>query len=138
MESKPIAIVVDDNEDLNAIFSSALENAGYIVHSVSDSNTIKELLNEVLPTIITLDLHMPGMSGEKVLEYIRSQPRLDEVRVIVTTAAFVKVGKTPTATTADVFMAANVQEVFQVQPGWNVSAIQSAAGGNLHVTELTH
>ena len=86
METKPIAIVIDDNEDLNAIFSSALEHAGYTVHSVYNGSTIEQLLNDILPTIITLDLHMPGISGEKVLEYIRSQPRLDKVRVIVTTA----------------------------------------------------
>jgi CheY-like chemotaxis protein len=29
---------------------------------------------------------MPGLNGEMVLEYIRSQPRLDSVRVIVATA----------------------------------------------------
>lgn len=85
-EIKPIAIVIDDNQDLNSIFTSALENAGYIVHSAYDGTSAKELLSNIMPTIITLDLHMPGMSGEKVLEYIRSQPRFDKVRVIVTTA----------------------------------------------------
>lgn len=86
MEPNPIALVIEDNEDLNSIFSSALEKAGYIVYSVYNGADAKELLNKVLPSIITLDLHMPGMSGEKVLEYIRSQPRLDAVRVIVATA----------------------------------------------------
>ena len=86
MEPTPIALVIEDNEDLNSIFSSALEKAGYIVHSVYNGADAKELLNKITPSIITLDLHMPGMSGEKVLEYIRSQPRLDSVRVIVATA----------------------------------------------------
>lgn len=86
MEAQPIAMVIEDNEDLNAIFSSALERAGYIVHSVFNGADAKELLNNIVPSIITLDLHMPGISGEKVLEYIRSQSRLDKVRVIVATA----------------------------------------------------
>ena len=86
METKPIALVVEDNEDLNAIFSSALEKAGYVVHSVFNGADAKELLADLVPAIITLDLHMPGISGEKVLEYIRSQARLDKVRVIVATA----------------------------------------------------
>lgn len=83
---KPIALVVEDNEDLNAIFSSALEKAGYKVHSAYNGSEAKALLGEILPSIITLDLHMPDMSGETVLTYIRSQSRFDKVRVIVATA----------------------------------------------------
>jgi len=86
MQLKPIALVIEDNEDLNAIFSSALEKAGYIVQSVYNGASAKELLTEIVPTIITLDLHMPGMSGDAVLKYIRSDARLKDVRVIITTA----------------------------------------------------
>lgn len=86
MNSQPIAMVIEDNEDLNSIFSSALERAGYLVHSVYDGAEATKLLASVTPSIITLDLHMPGLSGERVLEFIRSQPRLDNVRVIVATA----------------------------------------------------
>jgi CheY-like chemotaxis protein len=86
MEFKPLALVIEDNEDLNAIFSSALEKAGYSVQSVYDGVSAKELLSEIVPAIITLDLHMPGMSGEVVLRHIRSDARLKDVRVIVATA----------------------------------------------------
>ncbi len=86
MEPKPIALVIEDNEDLNAIFTSALEKAGYIVQSVYDGISAKELLSEITPSMITLDLHMPGMSGEMVLKHIRSDARLKDVRVIVATA----------------------------------------------------
>ena len=86
MTANPIAMVVEDNEDLNAIFSSALESAGYVVKSVYDGLTARELLTEIAPSIITLDLHMPGISGEAVLEYIRNEDRLKDMRVIVATA----------------------------------------------------
>lgn len=59
------------------------------------------------------------------------------VRVMVTTAAFIKIGSSPTATTSDVpMLTPNVAEIFLINGGEKVSAIQSAAGGNLHVTEL--
>lgn len=58
------------------------------------------------------------------------------VRVVVTSAAYVKVGGT--ATTADVYMPADKPEIFEIRPGEKVSAIQVSAGGTLHVTELTH
>jgi hypothetical protein len=59
------------------------------------------------------------------------------VRVVVSTAAFIKIAKSPTATTSDVYLAANTPEYFIIHPGEKVSAIQSAAGGSLYVTEMT-
>jgi hypothetical protein len=58
------------------------------------------------------------------------------IRVVVTSAAHIAIGASPTATTSDPYMAANVPEVFVINPGEKVSAVQVSAGGNLHVTEL--
>jgi hypothetical protein len=55
----------------------------------------------------------------------------------VTTAAYVKVGNSPTATSSDVYMAADSAEYFTVRPGMKVSAIQVSSGGALHVTEVS-
>lgn len=59
------------------------------------------------------------------------------VRVVCTSAAFIKIGKSAVATAADVYMPAGVAEVFRIGAGEKVSAIQVSAGGTLHVTELT-
>jgi hypothetical protein len=61
-----------------------------------------------------------------------------EVRVVVTSAAYIKIGPSPTATTSDVYLPADKPEVFTVSPGNSekVSAVQVSAGGTLHVTEL--
>jgi hypothetical protein len=59
-----------------------------------------------------------------------------KVRVVVTSAAYVKVGDSPTATSSDVYMAADAPEYFSCTPGQKVSAIQVSAGGTLHVTEI--
>jgi hypothetical protein len=48
----------------------------------------------------------------------------------------VKIGNSPTATAADMYMAANVPEYFTVSPGQKASAIQVSSGGDLHVTEM--
>jgi hypothetical protein len=59
-----------------------------------------------------------------------------KVRVVVTSAAYVKVGDSPTATSSDVYMAADAPEYFSCTPGQKVSAIQVSASGTLHVTEI--
>ncbi|MFK5283297.1 hypothetical protein ACI3PL_27365, partial [Lacticaseibacillus paracasei] len=58
-----------------------------------------------------------------------------KVRVVLTTAGYVKVDKSPTATTSDVYMAADAPEYFTCRPGMKVSAIQLSSAGTLHVTE---
>jgi hypothetical protein len=59
------------------------------------------------------------------------------VRVWLTTAGFIAIGSSPTATTSDIPMPANTPEYFVVPPGSKVSAIQSASGGTLYVTEMS-
>lgn len=60
-----------------------------------------------------------------------------KVRIVCTSDAFVKVGDAPTATTSDPLFPANSVEYVTITPGQKVSAIQSSAGGTLHVTEVT-
>jgi hypothetical protein len=62
---------------------------------------------------------------------------VNRARVVCTTDAFIVISKSPTATTAGVFMPAGVVEYFTINPGEKVSAIQSSAGGTLHVTEVS-
>jgi hypothetical protein len=60
---------------------------------------------------------------------------IHKVRVYVTTAAYIKIGKDVTATTSDVPMAADAPEYFTIKQGEKVSAVQVTSGGTLHVTE---
>lgn len=62
---------------------------------------------------------------------------INVVRITVTSIAHIAFGTAPTATTNDIYMPANVPEYFIVSPGSKVSAVQVAAGGNLHVTECS-
>ena len=59
-----------------------------------------------------------------------------KVRVVVTSAAYIKIGKSPTATSSDVYMPADSVEYFTVMAGEKVSAIQVSDSGTLHVTEI--
>lgn len=61
----------------------------------------------------------------------------NKVRVVVTSAAYIKIGKDPTATTSDVYMPADSPEYFTIRPGEKIAAVQVSTGGNLHVTEVS-
>lgn len=59
------------------------------------------------------------------------------IRVWVSTAGYIAIGASPTATTSDIPMPAGTPEYFIVPPGAKVSAIQASSGGNLYVTEMS-
>ena len=86
MNSKPLALIIEDHKDQNLIFTEALEQAGYRTESILDGKTAQHRLSEVVPGLVVLDLHMPDINGDVILRQIRSDQRLAGVRVIVATA----------------------------------------------------
>ncbi len=80
------AFVIEDDKNLALAFAEALEDAGYNVEVIHDGQTAIERLAEVTPVIIILDLHIPNVKGAQILEHIRSDERLSDIRVIVATA----------------------------------------------------
>lgn len=86
METEPLAMVIEDNEDQNMIFTAALKQAGYRVESFFDGTSAQKRLSEALPTLIVLDLHMPDVNGDIVLRQIRGNPQLAETTVFLATA----------------------------------------------------
>lgn len=84
--SRPLAIIIEDNEDQNLVFTTALEQAGYYTESIQDGTKAQKRLSEVIPKIVVLDLHLPGIDGEKLLRQIRDDRRLTNTRVILATA----------------------------------------------------
>lgn len=59
------------------------------------------------------------------------------IRIVSTTDCHFAIDKTPTATTSDTFLPANVVEYISVHQGEKVAFIQNAAGGTAYVTEVT-
>jgi CheY-like chemotaxis protein len=84
--AKPYAMIIEDNEDQNLVFTTALKQAGYYTESIVDGTAAHKRLSEVVPRVIVLDLHLPGIDGEKLLGRIRSDRRFDYTRVILATA----------------------------------------------------
>ena len=82
----PLALVIEDDPDIAAVFSIALEMAGYTTQTVEDGGLALEELNRVLPALVVLDLNLPHVTGETILRHIRAQARLAKTRVIIATA----------------------------------------------------
>lgn len=81
-----LSIIIEDDEDLAEIFSQAVDAAGYHTEIISDGLTAQERLKDVIPSIVILDMHIPHISGDKLLKQIREDKRLVHTRVVVATA----------------------------------------------------
>lgn len=86
METKPLALVIEDNEDQNLVFTTALKQAGYEVESIFNGETARQRVAVTLPDMVILDLHMPEVDGNVILGDIRADKRLQNTRVILATA----------------------------------------------------
>ena len=83
---KNLALVIEDNVDLSEIFSRALQTAGFEVETILDGQAAQNRLQETIPNVIVLDMHLPNVDGTTLLKQIRADERLSKTRVIIATA----------------------------------------------------
>ena len=86
MDTKPLALIIEDNEDQNLVFTTAMKNAGYDTESIKDGAIAMKRLAEVVPQMVILDLHIPGINGGWLLREIRRDPRTRNAHVIIVSA----------------------------------------------------
>jgi len=84
--NSPFALVIEDDPDLSDIFSEALEAAGFEVEVIRDGQVALQRLPSLDAVVIVLDIHLPNVSGDTILEHIQADERFANTRVIVTTA----------------------------------------------------
>jgi diguanylate cyclase (GGDEF)-like protein len=83
---KPFALIIEDDRDIAALFRHVLDIAGYQTEIVLNGREAVRRLDLIRPDVILLDLHLPGVAGEKILEQIRADNRLKRVPTVVVTA----------------------------------------------------
>jgi CheY-like chemotaxis protein len=67
-------LVVDDSEDFQEMLSMALSHEGFVVSSALDGKRGLELMGELRPDAILLDMMMPEMDGLEFLSLLSTRP----------------------------------------------------------------
>lgn len=76
-------LVIEDDRDLYSLFDLILKMAGFDVHVVSNgTEAVRRLREEQLPDAITLDLHLPGVSGNEIYTVLESMDEAHRVLVV--------------------------------------------------------
>ena len=83
--AKPLAFVVEDDPHLSQIFMITISEL-FETEIVADGAQALARLSEVVPSLVILDINLPGASGMQVLHFIRKDARFSSTRVILATA----------------------------------------------------
>jgi DNA-binding response OmpR family regulator len=81
------ALIVEDDGAILKLVKIVLEREGFVVEGVEDATAAIALLSDVAYDLLILDLMLPGIGGEALLDYLElTQPKYLR-RVVVTTAS---------------------------------------------------
>lgn len=84
--ANPLALVIEDSPTIIEIFIGALEAASFTVEVCHDGQEALDRLAEVVPDVVVVDLHLPGLSGDEVIEEIAADRRLENTKIIIASA----------------------------------------------------
>ncbi len=84
--SLPLAYIVEDDEIIATIFSTAVREASFDTVIIRDGIEAMQKLEAQIPDLVVLDLHLPGISGINILRFIRNDPRFEKTRVMIASA----------------------------------------------------
>jgi DNA-binding response OmpR family regulator len=79
------AVIVEDDQAIQYMYKVKLERSGFDVSTASDGKEGLEVIENFRPDIILLDLMMPIMNGDKMLEALRSKEGGNSIKVVVLT-----------------------------------------------------
>lgn len=70
--SKPIILIVDDEEGIRQSLSDILEDEGYCILTAKSGEEAVKIARESQPDLVLLDIWLPGIDGIQVLQEIKS------------------------------------------------------------------
>src|SRR5512143_1867000 len=85
IQTKPAVLIIEDNDSLIDIFTQAMKVAGFEIETAANGVEAFDKLAKMKPDVIILDLYLPGVSGDKILAYIRHDSRVQDAKIILTT-----------------------------------------------------
>lgn len=71
MNDLGVAVVIEDDTDVRNLLEGVLLQAGFEVHTATFGREGVEVVRDISPDIVTLDVGLPDIDGVEVLRRIR-------------------------------------------------------------------
>jgi DNA-binding response OmpR family regulator len=79
-------VIADDEPSMRMLVHATIESDDYKVIEAGDGDQAWAMIQQYKPSLVLLDVQMPGRSGLEILRSIRTHPELAGTRVILLTA----------------------------------------------------
>ena len=80
---RPLALVVEDDDQAAALLGLELGSAGFRIVRAATAEAALVLATRECPDLITLDILLPGMDGWEFLEHFKQHPQFSQVPVVI-------------------------------------------------------
>ncbi len=77
--------IIEDDQAISQMYRIKFETEGYEVETASNGKLGLELAENMKPDIVLLDLMMPEMNGDEMLEKLRAKTWGKDIKVIILT-----------------------------------------------------
>lgn len=84
---QPCVLVCEDNEGITDVVKIVLETKGYRVVTIDNGANIKNIVKEVAPNVILMDLWLPGMNGDELAKILKADPTTRDIPLIIVSAS---------------------------------------------------
>jgi CheY-like chemotaxis protein len=85
-ESAPLVLLVDDERSIRTICRVNLEGDGLAVTEAADGAEALEVVRRVRPSVVLLDVMMPGVDGWEVAEQLAADDETRKIPVVFLSA----------------------------------------------------
>lgn len=82
----PLVLIIDDGEDNRIMYRAYLEHAGYEVAEAADATTGLALAKELQPSVVVMDLSMPGLDGWAATKLLKDDPVTTAIGIVALSA----------------------------------------------------
>ena len=76
-------VIVEDNVALNDIYKTRLELLGYTCFSAYNGEEALAVIERELPSLVLLDLMVPKIAGDQILERMRASTWGKDIKVLI-------------------------------------------------------
>lgn len=86
-DKKKTILIVDDNADIVTTYRVVFDRMGYSVVVARNGIECLDMIDEVKPDLVILDVLLPGLSGSEVCRSIKETAKTTAIPVIAITAS---------------------------------------------------
>lgn len=76
-------LIVEDNPSLAEIYKTRMEMIGYITFVAHEGNEALALIEKERPSLVLLDLMVPGVAGDQILKRMRESEWGKDIKVLI-------------------------------------------------------